>query len=135
MQVLDVDTSLAVKILLWVVLREVGPLAAAMVVILRTGTAMSRTRQCSSPAGRPTLRTWGSRAYDYLVVPRVAGVMIAGPRRSPAISVPGGGRRRDPQPVRHPGLSPSSTRSSSTWWRRSISPIDPEEPDVRLPSP
>src|SRR5262249_38803113 len=38
MQVLDADTSLAVKILLWVVLREVGPLAAAMVVILRTGT-------------------------------------------------------------------------------------------------
>src|SRR5207249_3480941 len=41
MDVLDADVDLAVKILLLVVFREVGPLAAAVVVILRSGTAMS----------------------------------------------------------------------------------------------
>jgi phospholipid/cholesterol/gamma-HCH transport system permease protein len=78
MQVLDADTALAVKILLWVVLREVGPLAAAMVVILRTGTAVSAelammriTRQTDA------LRRMGIEPYDYLVVPRVMGVMVA----------------------------------------------------------
>src|SRR5882724_6318542 len=37
---LDADVDLAVKILLLLVFREVGPLAAAIVVILRTGTAL-----------------------------------------------------------------------------------------------
>ena len=41
MDVLDADTDLAVKILLLLIFREVGPLAAAVVVILRTGTAIS----------------------------------------------------------------------------------------------
>src|SRR6185295_9143596 len=78
MQVLDADTSLAVKILLWVVLREVGPLAAAMVVILRTGTAMSAELAMMRISGQTdALRSMGIEAYDYLVVPRVAGVMIA----------------------------------------------------------
>jgi phospholipid/cholesterol/gamma-HCH transport system permease protein len=78
MQVLDADTSLAVKILLWVVLREVGPLAAAMVVILRTGTAMSAELAMMRISGQTdALRSMGIEAYDYLVVPRVAGVMLA----------------------------------------------------------
>lgn len=78
MQVLDADTSLAVKILLWVVLREVGPLAAAMVVILRTGTAMSAELAMMRITGQTdALRRMGIESYDYLVVPRVMGVMIA----------------------------------------------------------
>jgi len=78
MQVLDADTSLAVKILLWVVLREVGPLAAAMVVILRTGTAVSAELAMMRISGQTdTLRRMGIEPYDYLVVPRVMGVMVA----------------------------------------------------------
>jgi len=78
MDVLDADADLAVKILLWVVLREVGPLAAAMVVILRTGTAMSAELAMMRISGQTdALRRMGIESYDYLVVPRVAGVMVA----------------------------------------------------------
>jgi phospholipid/cholesterol/gamma-HCH transport system permease protein len=39
--VLDADAALAIKILVWVVLREVGPLIAAVLVIQRSGTAVT----------------------------------------------------------------------------------------------
>src|SRR5437764_9805521 len=41
MDVVDADVDQAVKILDWLVFREVGPLAAAMVVILRSGSAIA----------------------------------------------------------------------------------------------
>src|SRR2546428_13726441 len=41
MNMLDADVDLAVKILLLLVFREIGPLAPAVVVILRTGTPVS----------------------------------------------------------------------------------------------
>src|SRR5919204_5228902 len=41
MDMLDADVDLAVKILLLLVFRELGPLAAAVVVLLRTGPAGS----------------------------------------------------------------------------------------------
>ncbi len=78
MDVLDADVDLAVKILLLVVFREVGPLAAAAVVILRSGTAMSAEMAIMRISGQTrTLRYLGINLYDYLVVPRVAGVMLA----------------------------------------------------------
>ncbi|HYI86617.1 MAG TPA: ABC transporter permease, partial [Burkholderiales bacterium] len=40
-EVLNADAGLAVKMLLWVVLREVGPLIAAVLVIQRSGTAVA----------------------------------------------------------------------------------------------
>jgi len=76
--VLDADVELAVKILLWVVLREVGPLAAALVVILRTGTAVASELAMMRISGQTeALRHLGIDPYDYLVIPRVIGVMLA----------------------------------------------------------
>lgn len=76
--VLDADAELAVKILLWVVLREIGPLAAALVVILRSGTAVAAELAMMRISGQTeALRYMGIDPYDYLVVPRVIGVMLA----------------------------------------------------------
>lgn len=78
MDVLDADVDLAVKILLLVVFREIGPLAAALVVILRSGTAMSAEMAMMRISGQTrALRYLNINLYDYLVVPRVVGVMIA----------------------------------------------------------
>ncbi|HET7199061.1 MAG TPA: ABC transporter permease [Burkholderiales bacterium] len=78
MDVLDADVNLAVKILLLVVFREVGPLAAAVVVILRSGTAMSAEVAMMRVSGQTrALRYLGIDLYDYLVVPRVAAAMLA----------------------------------------------------------
>jgi phospholipid/cholesterol/gamma-HCH transport system permease protein len=78
LDVLDADVDLAVKMLLWVVFREVGPLAAAVVVILRTGTAISAEMAMMRVSGQTrALRYMAINLYDYLVVPRVAAVMVA----------------------------------------------------------
>ncbi|OGA38901.1 MAG: hypothetical protein A3G28_00020 [Betaproteobacteria bacterium RIFCSPLOWO2_12_FULL_68_19] len=78
MDVLDADVDLAVKILLLLVFREIGPLAAAVVVILRTGTAISAEVAMMRISGQTrALRHLGINLYDYIVVPRVAGVMLA----------------------------------------------------------
>lgn len=78
MDVLDADVDMAVKILLLVVFREIGPLAAAVVIILRSGTAMSAEMAMMRISGQTrALRYLGINLYDYLVVPRVAGVMVA----------------------------------------------------------
>ena len=78
LDVLDADVDLAVKMLLWVVFREIGPLAAAVVVILRTGTAISAEIAMMRVSGQTrVLRYLAINLYDYLVVPRVAAVMLA----------------------------------------------------------
>src|SRR5258708_3351009 len=75
---LDADVDLAVKILLLLVFREIGPLAAAIVVILRTGTAVSAEVAMMRVSGQTrALRYLGIDLYDYLVLPRVAGCMLA----------------------------------------------------------
>ena len=78
MDVLDADVDLAVKILLVIVFREIGPLAAAAMVILRSGTAMSAEVAMMRVSGQTrALRYLGVDLYDYLVVPRVAAMMVA----------------------------------------------------------
>jgi len=78
MNMLDADVDLAVKILLLLVFRELGPLAAAVVVILRTGTAVSAEIAIMRVSGQTrALRYLGIDLYDYLVLPRVAGIMLA----------------------------------------------------------
>src|SRR5258706_1335893 len=78
LDVLDADVDLAVKMLLWVVFREIGPLAAAVVVILRTGTAISAELAMMRVSGQTrVLRYLAINLYDYLVVPRVAAVMLS----------------------------------------------------------
>jgi phospholipid/cholesterol/gamma-HCH transport system permease protein len=78
MDMLQADVDLAVKILLLLVFREVGPLAAAVVVILRTGTAVSAELALMRVSGQTrALRYLGVDLYDYLVLPRVVGITLA----------------------------------------------------------
>jgi phospholipid/cholesterol/gamma-HCH transport system permease protein len=77
-EVLNADAALAVKMLLWVVLREVGPLIAAVLVIHRSGTAIATELALREISGEmASLRRMRIDPYDYLVVPRVAGMAVA----------------------------------------------------------
>lgn len=77
-EVLNADAALAVKMLLWVVLREVGPLIAAVLVIQRSGTAVATELALREISGETaSLRRMRIDPYDYLVVPRVAGIALA----------------------------------------------------------
>jgi phospholipid/cholesterol/gamma-HCH transport system permease protein len=76
--VLDANSALAVKILLWVVLREIGPLIAAVLVIQRSGTAIATELALMQISGEVTsLRRMRIDPRDYLVVPRVVGVALS----------------------------------------------------------
>jgi phospholipid/cholesterol/gamma-HCH transport system permease protein len=78
MDMLDADVDLAVKILLLLVFREIGPLAAAVVVILRSGTAVSAEMAVMRISGQTrALNYLGIDLYEYLVLPRVIGMMLA----------------------------------------------------------
>jgi phospholipid/cholesterol/gamma-HCH transport system permease protein len=77
-EVLNADASLAVRLLLLVVLREVGPLIAAVLVIQRSGTAVATDLALREISGEiASLRRMRIDPYDYLVVPRVAGLAVS----------------------------------------------------------
>ena len=77
-EVLNADVSLAVKILLWVVLREIGPLIAAVLVIQRSGTAVATELALMKISGElASLRHMRIDPQDFLVVPRVFGIALA----------------------------------------------------------
>jgi phospholipid/cholesterol/gamma-HCH transport system permease protein len=77
-EVLNADAGLAVKMLLWVVLREVGPLIAAVLVIQRSGTAVATELALREISGEiASLRRMRIDPYDYLVVPRVVGMALS----------------------------------------------------------
>ena len=77
-EVLNADASLAVRLLLLVVLREVGPLIAAVLVIQRSGTAVATDLALRELAGEiASLRRLRIDPWDYLVVPRVVGMAIS----------------------------------------------------------
>jgi phospholipid/cholesterol/gamma-HCH transport system permease protein len=76
--VLNADAALAVKMLLLVVLREIGPLIAAVLVIQRSGTAVATELALREISGEiANLRRMRIDPYDYLVVPRVAGIALS----------------------------------------------------------
>jgi phospholipid/cholesterol/gamma-HCH transport system permease protein len=76
--VLDANAELAVKILLWVVLREIGPLIAAVLVIQRSGTAVATELALMQISGEvASLRQMRIDPRDYLVVPRVVGIALS----------------------------------------------------------
>lgn len=66
------------KILIWTVVRELGPLLAAIIIIARSGTAIS-SELGSMKVNRETdsLRIMGINPVDYLIVPRVAGITVS----------------------------------------------------------
>jgi phospholipid/cholesterol/gamma-HCH transport system permease protein len=77
-EVLNADAALAVKMLLWVVLREIGPLIAAVLVIQRSGTAVATELALMKISGEvASLRHMRVDPHDYLVVPRVVGIAVA----------------------------------------------------------
>jgi len=77
-EVLNADAGLAVKMLLWVVLREVGPLIAAVLVIQRSGTAIATELALKEISGEvASLRRMRIDPRDYLVVPRVVGIALS----------------------------------------------------------
>jgi phospholipid/cholesterol/gamma-HCH transport system permease protein len=77
-EVLNADAGLAVKMLIWVVLREIGPLIAAVLVIQRSGTAVATELALMKISGEvASLRHMRIDPQDYLVVPRVAGIALA----------------------------------------------------------
>ncbi|HTP96633.1 MAG TPA: ABC transporter permease [Burkholderiales bacterium] len=76
--VLDADAALAVKILLWVVLREIGPLIAAVLVVQRSGAAVATELALMTVSGQvDSLRQMRVDPHDYLVVPRVIGIALS----------------------------------------------------------
>jgi phospholipid/cholesterol/gamma-HCH transport system permease protein len=77
-EVLHADAELAVKLLLWVVLREVGPLIAAVLVIQRSGTAIATELALRTITGEiDSLRRMRIDPRDYLVVPRVVATAVS----------------------------------------------------------
>ena len=72
------NSELTVKILIWTVVREVGPLFAAIIIIARSSSAIAselalmKTRQEMTNLSR-----MGIPPDDYLLVPRIAGVTLA----------------------------------------------------------
>jgi phospholipid/cholesterol/gamma-HCH transport system permease protein len=77
-EVLGADAELAVKMLLWVVLREVGPMIAAILVIQRSGTAISTELALKEISGEvASLRRMRIDPHDYLVVPRVHAMALS----------------------------------------------------------
>ncbi len=77
-EVLEADAALAVKILLWVVLREIGPLLAALLVLQRSGTAIATELALMQITGEiSSLRLMRVDPFDYLVVPRVVGLAVS----------------------------------------------------------
>jgi len=76
--ILEADAALAVKILLWVVLREMGPLLAALLVLQRSGTAIATELALMQITGEiASLRQMRVDPLDYLVVPRVVGIAVS----------------------------------------------------------
>jgi phospholipid/cholesterol/gamma-HCH transport system permease protein len=67
-----------VKMLLWVVLREIGPLIAAVLVIQRSGTAVATELALMKVSGEvASLQHMRIDPYDHLVVPRVIGIAVS----------------------------------------------------------
>jgi phospholipid/cholesterol/gamma-HCH transport system permease protein len=66
------------KILIWTVVRELGPLFAAIIIIARSGTAIA-SELGSMKVNREIegLRIMGIDPMDYLIVPRVLGITIS----------------------------------------------------------
>ncbi len=72
------NTDLIGKILVMVVLREVSPLFAALIIIARSGTAVA-TELGNMQVNKEidSLRSMGIEPYSYIVFPRIAGGVIS----------------------------------------------------------
>lgn len=72
------DSALTVKILIWTVVREVGPLFAAIVIMARSSAAIASELALMKIHGEmDSLLRMRILPEDYLVIPRIAGVTLA----------------------------------------------------------
>jgi phospholipid/cholesterol/gamma-HCH transport system permease protein len=72
------DSELTVKILIWTLVREVGPLFAAIIIIARSSSAIASELALMKTRHEMTsLYRMGIAPQDYLLVPRIAGVTLA----------------------------------------------------------
>lgn len=72
------DPGTAVRVLVVVVMREVGPLVAALIVLIRVGLVMSARLGLSEVSGQARqLRLQGIDPAHYLVVPAVPAIALA----------------------------------------------------------
>lgn len=76
--VLAADAALAVRILVWAVLREIGPLFAAILLVLRSGSAVAAEFALMRERGElQRLAMMGIGARDYIVVPTVLAMALS----------------------------------------------------------
>ena len=72
------DSSLVVKVMAWVIVWEIGPLFAAIIIIARSGSAIAVELAQMRVSGEvASLEQMGIAPLDYLVVPRILGVTIS----------------------------------------------------------
>lgn len=72
------DSELTVKVLIWTVVREVGPLFAAIIIIARSSAAIASELALMKTRNEMLyLSRMGISPQDYLVVPRIFGVTLA----------------------------------------------------------
>jgi phospholipid/cholesterol/gamma-HCH transport system permease protein len=72
------NPNVTARVLLWALVRELGPLLSAIVVIARSATATASELAIMRIRGElEQLRRMGIDPIDYLVVPRVVGVTVS----------------------------------------------------------
>ncbi len=72
------NEALTGKVLIWVVIRELGPLLTAIIVIARSGTAIATELGAMKINGEiETIEALGISADKYLIMPRIMGVTTA----------------------------------------------------------
>ncbi|HYD57230.1 MAG TPA: ABC transporter permease [Burkholderiales bacterium] len=76
--VLAADAALAVRILVWAVLREIGPLFAVVMLVLRSGSAVAAEFALMRERGElQRLAMMGIGVRDYVVVPTVVAMALS----------------------------------------------------------
>lgn len=72
------NAELTGKILIWTVVREIGPLFSAIIIIARSGTAVVSELGSMKISGElDNLKTMGINPREYLILPRIAGVTMS----------------------------------------------------------
>lgn len=72
------NESLAAKVLVWTVIKELGPLLTVLIVVARSGAAIATELGFMKINGEVTvLEILGISPFDYLILPRLLGVMLS----------------------------------------------------------
>lgn len=72
------NSALVGKILIWTVVRELGPLLTAIIIIARSGSAIAAELGFMKVNGEiDSLKVMGISPLNYLIVPRVIGITVS----------------------------------------------------------